>query len=993
MTTPSEFWLNFRESKLLENQECMQLRQQFAKLVANNPELDQAKSIAAWLIKNGKLTNYQATVLLKGHNGPFDFGRYRVQNRISKGPLKGRFQARHKDTGHPVVLRFLKGDEFKNPIVWGQITNRAKATATIKDANVWRIYDLIDQTSYRYIVLEDPGIGTDGFTSLSDKLRSTARLDSTTACFIAWQVAGALAHLHQCNTLFGLLTPDQVWLDQQNRVKLLLPAEQLLRPLNLPADESNEHFVKAADYMSPEWQLPGAMPTAQSDIYSLGSLLFQMLTGMVPFPGGSIKEKLDRHAKDPIDDLSLFGVGDNVSQFLNYLMAKNPDTRFQSAEEIVNKLGLLVPESLRQQVKQTEVGETLIDYEAALTTESAILNLGPLPPSQASEPAVDVRPNPDNNAADSETARSKPIAENKPTTKPTRTSHRHGRRKKRSPWANPILWGGIGLGVLGIIMVFAFLSNTAIDNDGEGDRNKGDDSTTIAKTDPEAPSIPKDTDDETDKDEDTSTEIEGSVLLIEDDGETLWASPTEGAPVDLAWTPPGAQLFVTINVADLLATENGLSVLQAFGPQVSSIISTFETSTGVALDKVDRIILSWLEDEQGQSTTPNIVAYLSEAPDRGTRSGLLGDPDSEETENGLIFQVGQYSALIPEQDGILVFGSASTLKATLEWGGKPPLLRRTMTQLLKNSDNQRHINVLLAPSFLFNSLFRDGNTFYFGDPKKVREPLQWLLGEGLEAMLVSFHFDQVFYVEARMSAGLTVDKRELITQMRDRMNEIPEQIENYIVDINPSKHWRALAFRFPGMIRFLHSQTRIQVEDQTPVLNIALPIEAAPNLLIAGELSLASEAGGVSVPGNPTTTTTPQSITELLNVPMSVDIPQQDLNLAIADIAMDVRNSIRGLPFEFNIKIDGNDLMDEGITRNQAIRDFVMVDKPLQEILTGIVMKANPVTTVQSPTEKDQKLVWLITDDPLKAGTKIILLTTRKAAETKQYTLPAVFVE
>ncbi|MBT6721662.1 MAG: hypothetical protein HOB20_00385, partial [Planctomycetaceae bacterium] len=219
MTTPSEFWLNFRESKLLENQECMQLRQQFAKLVANNPELDQAKSIAAWLIKNGKLTNYQATVLLKGHNGPFDFGRYRVQNRISKGPLKGRFQARHKDTGHPVVLRFLKGDEFKNPIVWGQITNRAKATATIKDTNVWRIYDLIDQTSYRYIVLEDPGIGTDGFTSLSDKLRSTARLDSTTACFIAWQVAGALAHLHQCNTLFGLLTPDQVWLDQQNRVK------------------------------------------------------------------------------------------------------------------------------------------------------------------------------------------------------------------------------------------------------------------------------------------------------------------------------------------------------------------------------------------------------------------------------------------------------------------------------------------------------------------------------------------------------------------------------------------------------------------------------------------------------------------------------------------------------------------------------------------------------------------------------------------------------
>ncbi len=993
MTTPSEFWLNFRESKLLENQECVALRQQFAKLVVKNPELDQAKSIAAWLIKNGKLTNYQATVLLKGHKGPFDFGRYRVQNRISKGSLKGGFQARHKDTGHPVVLRFLKGNEFKNPVVWAQVTERAKVTATIKDTNVWRIYDLIDQTSYRYIVLEDPGVGTDGFASLADKLRSTARLDSTTACFIAWQVAGALAHLHQCKTLFGLLTPDQVWLDQQNRVKLLLPAEQTLRPLSLPADESNEQFVKAADYMSPEWQFPGAMPTAQSDIYSLGSLLFQMLTGMTPFPGGSIQEKLERHAKDPIDDLSPFGVDDNVIQFLNYLMAKNPDTRFQSAEEIVNKLGLLVPESLRQQVRQKEVEETLIDYEAALTTESAILNLGPLPASEAPNPAVDIRPNPGSNASSSEAAKRKPAAEIKPTTKPARTSRRHSRRKQKSPWSNPILWGGIGAGLLGIIMVFAFLNNTTIESNGKDKRNKGDTTKEVTKTNPEAPIVPKDTDDETDNNEDASTETVGSVLLIEDDGETLWASPTDGDPVDLAWTPPGAQLFVTINIADLLTTENGLAVLQAFGPQVSSTISTFETATGVALDKVDRIILSWLEDEQGQSTTPNMVVHLSEALDRGTRSGLLGDPDSEETENGLIFQVGQYRALIPEQDGVLVFGSASSLKATLEWGGKPPLLRRTMTQLLKHSDNQRHINVLLAPSFLFTSLFRDGNTFYFGDPKKVREPLQWLLGEGLEAMLVSFHFEQVFYVEARMSAGLTVDKRELITQMRDRMNEIPERIESYIVDINPSKHWRALAFRFPAMIRFLHSQTRIQVEDQTPVLNIALPIEAAPNLLLASELSLASEAGAGSVPGIPTATTTPQNINELLNVPMSVDIPQQDLNLAIADIAMDVRSSIRGLPFEFNIKIDGNDLMDEGITRNQAIRDFVMEDKPLQEILTGIVMKANPVTTVQSPTEKDQKLVWLITDDPLKAGNKIILLTTRKAAETKQYTLPSVFVE
>jgi len=1013
MTTISDFWLNFRESKLLDYQECVELRQQFAKLVAEKPELDQAKSIAAWLIKSGKLSNYQATVLLKGRKGPFDFGRYRVYGRVSAGPLTGWFQAKHKDTQHPVVLHFLTGEDFKDPAIWASVAERTKATAAIKDSNVWRIYDLVDQTSFRYLVLEDPGLDSKEFISLADKIRSTSRLAPPTACFIAWKIAQALARLHQCNTLFGGLTPDHVWLDAQNQVKVLLPAEKVIRTLRLPADEADAGLVAAADYMAPELQLPGAMPTPQSDIYSLGSILFQMLTGMVPFPGGSIQEKLDRHGKDPIDDLAPFGVEDSVSQFLNYLMAKNSGTRFQSAEEVAGKLALLVPESLKQQNSQPTHTNTLIDFEAALTTESAILNLGPLPPPQQTEtspqnPVGNIR---HDKAAPSASAvqpksESNPRDTVTPAGKTTRTSRRHGRRKKKSPWANPILWGGIGAGILGIVMVFVFLNNATIENGDDGQGNNGTDSNQqeIARQDFETPVNP-DNNEGTNGDGGNTTETEDDnmestidptqdegILLIDDDGETLWASPTNGQPIDLAWTPPGAQLFITIEVADLLATEHGLTILQAFGPEVSATLSAFESATGVGLDKVGRMVLSWLEDEQGQGTTPSIVIYLTEALDRGSRSGLLGDPDSEETEHGMIFQVGEFSVLIPEEDGILVFGPSAALEAILEWGGKPPLVRRTMTQLLKQSDDQRHINILMAPSFMFTSLFRDGNTFYFGEPKKVREPLQWLIGEGLEAMLVSLHFDQIFYLEARMSAGLTLDKRELITQMRDRMNEIPDQIESYIVDINPSKHWRALAFRFPGMIRFLHAQTRIQVEGLTPVLNIAMPIEAAPNLLIAGELSLASQPGAMTVAGNPPPST-PQTIDELLKAPMSVDIPQQDLNLAIADIVMDVRSSNRGLPFEFDIKIDGNDLMDEGITRNQAIRDFVMENKPLEEILTGIVMKANPVTTVQSPTEKDQKLIWLITDDPLKAGNKIILLTTRKAAESKQYTLPPVFVE
>jgi hypothetical protein len=137
----------------------------------------------------------------------------------------------------------------------------------------------------------------------------------------------------------------------------------------------------------------------------------------------------------------------------------------------------------------------------------------------------------------------------------------------------------------------------------------------------------------------------------------------------------------------------------------------------------------------------------------------------------------------------------------------------------------------------------------------------------------------------------------------------------------------------------------------------------------------------------------PKTIEEVLKYPFSVDIPQQDLNLAIADIANEVRSSLTGLPFKFEINIAGNDLMQEGITRNQAIRDFTMKDKPLAEVLTGIVMKANPDPTVTSPSMPNQKLIWLITTDPNDPANKIILVTTRKAAVTNKYTLPLVFVE
>jgi hypothetical protein len=121
------------------------------------------------------------------------------------------------------------------------------------------------------------------------------------------------------------------------------------------------------------------------------------------------------------------------------------------------------------------------------------------------------------------------------------------------------------------------------------------------------------------------------------------------------------------------------------------------------------------------------------------------------------------------------------------------------------------------------------------------------------------------------------------------------------------------------------------------------------------------------------------------------------LEFAMRDLAADAQDLAKGSPFgkggasEFNIKIIGDDLKLDGITRNQTVRDFKQEGKTLAEILTALVMKANPVTTVKDPSEADQKLLWVVAPDPDAPSKQIGLITTRAMAEKNKYKLPAPF--
>jgi hypothetical protein len=318
--------------------------------------------------------------------------------------------------------------------------------------------------------------------------------------------------------------------------------------------------------------------------------------------------------------------------------------------------------------------------------------------------------------------------------------------------------------------------------------------------------------------------------------------------------------------------------------------------------------------------------------------------------------------------------------------GKPPLPRE-LERLLRVSDGQRRLSVLFAPNFLFH----DGQKLFAGDLKKLQEPLQTLLGEGLNAALISVHLDERFYVEMRLHGTLDREKGKLASQMRDRLAQVSVQVENYLARLTLHPYWRKLALRFPPMIRELHHQTRVGVEADHALMNAVLPAVAASNLLAAAELTLASQPGAEYVAEAPPSQTQVNNIEGLLDAKFTVSFPQQSLDFAMAEVANEVRDAQPNLPFPFDIKLLGADLQLNGITQNQQIRDFEARDRPLKEILTAMVMKANPITTVKSPKELDQKLIWVVGPDPADSSKNIVLITTRDAAAGKNYTLPEAF--
>lgn len=1002
----SDFWKLLVQSRLLTKAQCEHLSSGFSAVpgAATAP----GKTLAEWLVKKNILSKYQAVILLAGRAGPFFYGDYKIYDRLDSGRLAGAFRAVHVGTNHPVLLRFLApGSTAQNPQAWAEVQRWIPATA---HPNLARCFAAVDLGSYRFLVYEDLR-----GQSVADLLERSKRIAADEASRLGRMAALGLSYLHERGLVHGDVRPQNLFLEQTGNLKVLVDAEAGTRSFSLVTVANEPDGVARADYAAPEFLQAGRVADRLTDIYALGCSLYQLVAGQPPFAGGDPHSKMQRHAMEAIKPLDSVGAPPALTQVIAYSMAKNPAVRFQQAMILADQLVPFIG-AAEQNLKAAKGSATLPAYEQWLLQQPAAAPMpevspvpgmvGPVPVVGLVSPVVAVA-TPTVGAVAASVAAPVvgpalavgPVAASVPS--PTKSSaaaiaiKRRARARKRN---NLIFLTLSILAVCGALGGAYYFINTHSGLSAGRDPHSTvpDSSSGNPGFAPPSEGAPPQTGNPSPASNGASTKVAqntaagggpASAEAVKDDGQTLWSSPTAGQPISLKYVPPGAQLFLVTRPSALMSREEGQRVLKALGPKFVSGRQSWETASGVKLDDVEQLIIA-LYANQGKFPKAACVVRLKVDTTPEDLRSKWGATTPADGLTGVV-QKGEWAYYLPTDDKrTFVMGPLDPeFKDAAAANWKAPLLRREIGQLLQVSDDQRHLTVLFAPNFLFG----DGQELFSGDFARAMRPLEWFLGTGLKSGLVSLHFDEHFYFEMRMESDIQTDRFQLASHVRERMAEIPAKVESYIAELNPHPYWRLVAFRYPAMVRFLHHHTRIGVDGSHAMLNSVLPIEAAHNLVFGGEMVIASTPGVSVAAAGPAKPSGPKTLEELLKSRISVAFAQDSLEFAMQNIVTEAKSAYPEMSFDFQIKILGSDLEKDGITRNQQVRDFNQQDKAVQEILTAMVMKANPITTVKAPNELDQKLIWVVGPNPDNPAQQIVLITTRAAASQKKYDLPEAF--
>jgi len=281
--------------------------------------------------------------------------RYRVTGVLGEGGMGSVYLAEHVALGKQVALKVLKPELVDEPSLVERFFREARATAAIQHDNVVEILDFGETEQFAFFAME----ALQG-CELADVIGEGQRISWTRAKPIIVQIARALAAAHRQGVVHRDMKPGNVFLTRRSNmtdfVKVL--------DFGIAKIDDGRKLTRAgmvfgtAAYMAPE-QASGGEVDGRTDMYALGCMIYEMLTGWVPFPGDQFMQVIADHIRKPAPRLRDAGVAlavppevlDPLEALLARTLEKFPDPRFpdmDALERAVLELPGEMPAALHQ---------------------------------------------------------------------------------------------------------------------------------------------------------------------------------------------------------------------------------------------------------------------------------------------------------------------------------------------------------------------------------------------------------------------------------------------------------------------------------------------------------------------------------------------------------------------------------------------------------------------------------------------------------------------